>query len=161
MERLKGNLRQLVDKAIIVLRLSGKVSYRGITECLELIFAVHVTSYVICEKLKEASAQAEGVLASIRTRFAGIDEIYLKEKGKRIYGLLVFGLPSRVVLKLERATNRTAVRWAEVMAEMVNLQDSAIVIVSDLAKAFPALVKKLSKTWKRPLGLKLAHLHVM
>lgn len=111
-EHLNYNLTQIVDKSILVLRLSGKVSYRGISECIRLIFAVHLPPYVIENSLSQAAKQADivnqSLLESIRAKFIGIDEVYLKEAGKRIYGLLVLDLPSRCILALERATNRTS-----------------------------------------------------
>lgn len=112
LEHLNYNLAQIVDKSILVLRLSGKVSYRGISECIRLIFAVHLPPYVIEKTLGQAAKQADlvnqSLLESIRSKFIGIDEVYLKEAGKRIYGLLVLDLPSRTILALERATNRTS-----------------------------------------------------
>lgn len=162
---LNNNLKQMVDKAILVLRLSGKVSYRGIEECIRLIFAVHVPPYVIETTLREAAEQAQTVnqslLQSIRAKFIGIDEVYLKEAGKRIYGLLVMDLPSRVILSLGRATNRTSDTWKELLSDLIQVKDSLQVVVSDLARAFPALVRKLKTAWKRPLQHQLCNVHAM
>ena len=171
-ERLKGEvarltiqMKKLVDKAIIVLRISGKVSYRGIEECLELLFGVHVPAYVIKEKLSQASDRAEGILptllASIRVQFAAIDEVYLKEQGRRIYGLLVTDLPSRAIVSLKRATNRTSDTWLETMKHIPQLKDSLCGLVTDLARAFPALVRKLGAAWQRekPLLHQLCNVH--
>ena len=154
-DRLTLKLKEMVDKAIVVLRLSGKVSYRGIEECIRLIFGVHVSPVVISATLSQAASCAEAanksLLESIQAKFIGIDEIYLKEKGRRIYGLLVVDLPSRVILTLERATNRTSDTWKGVLVGLKQVKDSLKVIVSDLARAFPALVRKLKQAWKRPV----------
>ncbi len=171
-ERLKGEVvrltiqtKEMVDKAIIVLRMSGKVSYRGLVECIELLFGVHVPAYVIKEKLSQAADRAEGVLptllASIRVQFAAIDEVYLKEQGGRIYGLLVTDLPSRAIVSLKRATNRTSDTWLETMQHIPQLKDSLCGLVTDLARAFPALVRKLGAAWQRakPLLHQLCNVH--
>lgn len=164
-DRLSLKLQEMVDKAIVVLRLSGKVSYRGIEECIRLIFGVHVPPYVISSILSQAAKEAEAanksLLQSIQAKFIGIDEVYLKETGRRIYGLLVVDLPSRVILTLERATNRTSDTWKGVLAGLTQVKDSLQVIVSDLARAFPALVRKLKKAWKRPLWHQLCNVHAM
>ncbi len=171
-EELKGEvarqaieLKKMVDKAIIVLRLSGKVSYRGIQECLRLLFGVHVPAYVIKEKLSEAADKAEGVLpqllASIQVVFAGLDEVYLKEQGHRIYGLVVTDLASRAIISLTRATNRTSETWLEALKSIPQLKDSLRGIVTDMARAFPALARKLKAAWQReePLLHQLCNVH--
>ena len=164
-EHFNHNLSQIVDKSILVLRLSGKVSYRGISECIRLIFAVHLPPHVIESTLTRAANQAEivnqSLLESIRAKFIGIDEVYLKEAGRRVYGLLVLDLPSRAILALDRATNRTSDRWQDLLSGLPQLKDSLEVVVSDLARAFPALVRKLTRVWKRPLQHQLCNVHAM
>jgi hypothetical protein len=163
--RLTVQMKEIVDKAIIVLRLSGKVSYRGIEECIRLLFGVHVPAYVIKEKLSEAAEKAEGVLpqllASIQVVFAGLDEVYLKEQGRRIYGLLVTELASRAIISLTKATNRTSDSWVEALKSIPQLKDSLGGIVTDLARAFPALARKLKDAWQReePLLHQLCNVH--
>jgi hypothetical protein len=164
-ERLTTELSGLVDKAIVVLRLSGKVSYRGIEECIRLLFGIHVPFYIIKEKLGEAADKAEVVLprllGSIRVQLTGLDEVYLKERGRRVYGLLVVDLPSRAILVLKRATDRTADTWQTVIEDIPHVKDSLQGLVSDLARAFPALVRQLSAKWGRPLHHQLCNVHAM
>ncbi len=74
---------------------------------------------------------------------------------------MVVDLPSRVILTLERATNRTSDTWKGVLAGLTQVKDSLKVIVSDLARAFPALVRKLKKAWKRPVLHQLCNVHAM
>ncbi len=163
--RLTIELKEMVDKAIPVLRLSGKVSYRGIEECIRLLLGVHVPAYVIKEKLSEAADKAEGVLpqllASIQVVFAGLDEVYLKEQGRRIYGFVVTDLASRAIISLTRATNRTSETWLEALRRIPQLKDSLRGIVTDLARAFPALARKLKAAWQReePLLHQLCNVH--
>ena len=47
------------------------------------------------------------------------------------------------------------------MSELTQVKDSLEVIVSDLARAFPALVRKLKSVWKRPLQHQLCNVHAM
>jgi transposase-like protein len=150
---LSTELKELVDKAIVVLRLSGKVSYRGIQECLELLFGVAVSHSVISAKLSEAAEQAETVLPSllgqVQVKLAGLDEVYLKEKGRRVYGLL------------KRATDRTSDTWQVVIEALPQAQQTLQGLVSDLARAFPALVRKLRQKWQRPLQHQVCIVHTM
>lgn len=81
-EYLNRNLAQIVDKSILVLRLSGKVSYRGISECIRLIFAVHLPPHVIESTLSRAANQAEivnqSLLESIRQKESELMRSILK-----------------------------------------------------------------------------------
>lgn len=43
MAALTLELEELVERAIIILRLPDKVSYRGIQECLRYLFGVHIS----------------------------------------------------------------------------------------------------------------------
>ena len=161
---LTVNLKEMVDKAIVTLRLSGKVSYRGIEECIELIFGVHVPPYIIKEKLNDAANKAEGILprllSSIKAKFISLDEIYLKEQGRRIYGLLVTELGSRAIISLTRATNRTSDTWLETLKKIPQLKENLQGIATDLARAFPALIRKLKDAWqKKSLLHQLCNVH--
>lgn len=163
--RLTTELAHLVEKAIIVLRLSGKVSYRGIQECIRLLFGVHVPHYVIHDTLAQAADTAEAVLptllSGVRVKLASIDEVYLREQGRRVYGLLVVDLPSRVVVSLTRATDRTSDTWHAVIDAIPQAQADLQALVSDLALAFPALVRKLGAAWGRAVKHQVCNVHAM
>jgi transposase-like protein len=165
MARLTVERKQLVDLAIIVLRMSGKVSYRGIQECIRYLLGVHVPLATIEAQLTVAAQRAEGVLpsllSSVRVALASLDEIYLKEKGKRIYGLLVVDLPSRAIVTLKRATDRTSDTWKGVVEAIPQAQTTLQGLVSDIARAYPALVRKLGAAWKRSLVHQLCNVHAM
>jgi transposase-like protein len=62
---LRLELLRLVERAILVLRMSGKVSYRGIQECLHYLFGVHVPLAEIETQVRRAGQQAQTLLADL------------------------------------------------------------------------------------------------
>ncbi len=162
---LRQELLGLVERAVIVLRLSGKVSYRGIQECLRYLVGVHVPLAQIEAQVQQAGQQAQTVLtellAQVQVSWVAIDEIYLKEAGRRVYGLLVVDLSSRLALGLQRATDRQAPTWQAFLEPLPQLCHTLRGLVADLARPYPALVRALAQGWKRPLVLQDCNVHAM
>jgi len=162
---LKLELLQLVERAIIVLRMSGKVSYRGIQECLHYLLGVHVSLAEIEAQVQQAGQQARSVLTTllvqIQVTWAAIDEIYLKEAGRRVYGLLVVDLETRLVLTLQRAVDRQATTWYQLLRDLPQLRPSLCGVVADLARPYPVLIRKLARCWHRSLVLQACNVHAM
>jgi hypothetical protein len=104
---LKLELGELVERAMIVLRMSGKVSYRGIQECLHYLFGIHVSLAEIEAQVRQGGQQAQSILttllAQLQVTWAAIDEVYLKEAGRQVYGLLVVDLETRLAQTLPLA----------------------------------------------------------
>lgn len=162
---LKLELGELVERAIIVLRLSGKVSYRGIQECVHYLFGVHISLAEIEAQVQQAGQQAQSVLstllAQIQVTWVAIDEVYLKEAGRQIYGLLVVDLESRVALTLQRATDRQASTWYQLLKDLPQVRQTLQGLVADLARPYPVLVRRLARYWQRPLVLQDCNVHAM
>ena len=162
---LKLELGELVERAIIVLRLSGKVSYRGIQECVHYLFGVHISLAEIEAQVQQAGQQAQAVLstllAQIQVTWVAIDEVYLKEAGRQIYGLLVVDLESRVALTLQRATDRQASTWYQLLKDLPQVRQTLQGLVADLARPYPGLVRRLARYWRRPLVLQDCNVHAM
>jgi transposase-like protein len=162
---LKLELVELVERAIIVLRMSGKVSYRGIQECLHYLFGVHVSLAEIEGQVQQAGQQAQSVLntllAQVQVTWAAIDEVYLKEAGRQIYGLLVVDLENRLALTLHRAVDRQASTWYQLLKELPQLRHTLQGLVADLARPYPVLVRRLARYWQRPLVLQDCNVHAM
>ena len=162
---LKLELGELVERAIIVLRLSGKVSYRGIQECLPYLFGVQVSLAEIEAQVQQAGQQAQSVLTSllaqVQVTWAAIDEVYLKEAGRQIYGLLVVDLESRLALTLHRAVDRQASTWYQLLKDLPQLRHTLQGVVADLARPYPVLIRQLARSWQRPLILQACNVHAM
>ena len=162
---LKLELLALVERAIIVLRLSGKVSYRGIQECLHHLLGVQVSLAEIEAQVQQAGQQAQSVLApllaQVQVRWAAIDEVYLKEAGRQVYGLLVVDLESRLALTLQRAVDRQASTWYQVLKDLPHLRQTLQGLVADLARPYPRLIRQLAGYWQRALVLQACNVHAM
>jgi transposase-like protein len=162
---LKRDLIELVERAIVVLRLSGKVSYRGIQECVHYLFGVHISLAEIEAQVQQVGQQAQSVLgtllAQIQVSWVAIDEVYLKEAGRQIYGLLVVDLESRVALSLQRATDRQAGTWFQLLKELPQVRHTLQGLVADLARPYPKLIGRLTRYWHRPLVLQECNVHAM
>lgn len=162
---LKQELGELVERAIIVLRLSGKVSYRGIQECLHHLFGVQISLAEIEAQVQQAGQQAQSVLsrllAQVQATWVAIDEVYLKEAGRQIYGLLVVDLESRVALRLQRATDRQANTWYQLLKDLPPVRQTLQGLVADLARPYPALGRRLARYWQRSLVLQACNVHAM
>lgn len=162
---LKRELLELVERAIIVLRLSGKVSYRGIQECLHYLFGVHVSLAEIEAQVQQAGQQAHSLLTSllaqVQVTWAAIDEVYLKAAGRQVYGLLVVDLESRLALTLHRAVDRQARTWYQLLKDLPQLRHTLRGVVADLARPYPVLTRKLARYWQRPLVLQDCNVHAM
>jgi transposase-like protein len=162
---LKRELVELVERAIIVLRMSGKVSYRGIQECLHYLCGVHVSLAEIEAQVQQAGQQAQSVLTSllaqVQVTWVAIDEVYLKEAGRQIYGLLVVDLESRLALTLQRAVDRQASTWYQLLKDLPQVRHTLQGLVADLARPYPVLVRRLARYWQRPLVLQDCNVHAM
>jgi len=162
---LKLELEEWVERAIIVLRLSGKVSYRGIQECLHYLFGVQVSLAEIEAQVQQAGQQAQLVLvtllAQVQVTWAAIDEVYLKEAGRQIYGLLVVDLESRLALTLHRAVDRQASTWSQLLKDLPQVRHTLQGVVADLARPYPILVRQLARDWPRSLVLQDCNVHAM
>ena len=162
---LRLELVELIERAIIVLRMSGKVSYRGIQECLHYLFGVHVSLAEIEAQVRQAGQQAQSVLttllAQIQVTWVAIDEVYLKEAGRQVYGLLVVDLESRLALALHRAVDRQASTWYQLLKDAPQLRHTLRGMVADLARPYPVLVRRLARYWQRPLVLQDCNVHAM
>ena len=104
----QGNLERMV----LVLRLSGRCPIGSIMEVLQAGLGVKVSKGYVYGILAQARGQAKVVLAKLRGAmpFSGaiaIDEVFLREWGKRIYGLVVVDPITGLILRLERARDRS------------------------------------------------------
>ena len=162
---LKLELLELVERAIIVLRLSGKVSYRGIQECLRYLLGIHVSLAEIEAQVQQAGQQAQSVLtrllAQVQVTWAAIDEVYLKEAGRQVYGLLVVDLESRLALTLQRTVDRQARTWYQLLKDLPQVRQTLQGLVADLARPYPVLIRRLAHYWQRPLVLQDCNVHAM
>jgi len=121
---LKEQWALTVDRMIVVLKMSGRCTVRSIVEVLEYGLGVSVSVGHVQGIITQAGINAGGLLeplvAAISEAFSGvicIDEIYLKELGSKVWGVVIVDPLSGLVLRLKRCGDRGKDTLGEVIKE--------------------------------------------
>lgn len=117
---LKEQWQVTVDRLIVVLKLSGHCTVGDIVEVLSFGLAVKRSRGYVQNVIAQAGLNAEGILAKLLevVTLSGaicIDEVYLKELGKRIYGIVIVDPLSGLVLCLKRCSDRSSDTIADLL----------------------------------------------
>lgn len=100
------------DRLIVVLKLSGRCTVRSIVEVLEYGLGIHVSVGYVQGILAQAGLNAHTALERLLqvVRLSGvicIDEVFLKELGHRVWGVVIVDPLSGLILRLERCSERS------------------------------------------------------
>ena len=139
----QGNL----ERMIIVLRLSGRCPIGSIMEVLQAGLGVKVSRGYVYGILAQARGQAKESLAKLRgvMPFSGaiaIDEVFLCEWGKRIYGVVVVDPITGLIMGLERVRDRSHSALGAVLKNLSEdgLKQSVKLALTDMYAGYEKLV---------------------
>jgi len=111
--RLQEQWTTSLERLIVVLKLSGRCTVRGIVEVLEYGFGVHVSVGYVQGIITKAGANARPVLERLweiitLSGAVSIDEVFFKELGRKILGVVIVDPLSGLILRLERCSERSS-----------------------------------------------------
>ena len=139
----QGNLARM----ILVLRLSGRCAIGSIIEVLQAGLGVKVSKGYVYGILAQARGQAKVALVKLRGAmpFSGaiaIDEVFLREWGKRIYGVVVVDPITGLIMRLERIRERSHTALGAVLKDLSKdgLRQSVKLALTDMYAGYEKLV---------------------
>jgi len=108
------------DRLIVVLKMSGRCTVRSIVEVLEYGFGVHVSvGYVqgiIAQAGMNAHTALERLLQAVSLSGAiSVDEVFFKELGRKMLGVVIVDPLSGLILRLQRCSERSKNAIGEVL----------------------------------------------
>ncbi|MBC1197477.1 transposase [Microcystis aeruginosa BLCCF158] len=153
-EKLEAEIVQMqrqqqmnLERLIVVLRLSGRCSIGSIMEVLYEAMGVKVSHGYVSHILAQARRQAKVAMATLSKvlPFSGIiaiDEVFLCEWGRRIYGVVVVEPMTGLILRLERVEARTQEAIGAVIKRVSEsgLNPSVRLCLTDMYAAYQELV---------------------
>jgi hypothetical protein len=112
MARLQTTWRVMQDRLIVVLKLSGRCTVRSIVEVLEYGLGVRVSVGYVQGVIAQAGTTAHTALEKLLkvvplSGVISVDEVYLKELGSRVLGVVIVDPLSGLILRLSRCTERS------------------------------------------------------
>ncbi len=118
---LKEQWKINTDRLIVVLKLEGHCTVRDIVAILSFGLKIERSVGYVQNVITQAGLNAEGILAKllevvILSGAICIDEVYLKELGKRMYGIVIVDPLSGLVLCLKRCSDRSSDTLADLLA---------------------------------------------
>jgi hypothetical protein len=144
---VQKHIQSSVERWIVVLSLSGRCSMGSIVEVLQAGLGVEVSSGYVHGVLVQARGQAKIVLAQLWTvlPFSGaiaIDEVFLREWGKRVFGVVVVDPITGLVLRLERAQQRSQAAIGSVLQGLseAGLKETVKLCLTDMYACYESLV---------------------
>jgi len=110
--RLQAAWMVMQDRLIVVLKLSGRCTVRSIVEVLAYGLGVQVSVGYVQGVIAQAGTQAHTALERLLevVSLSGVicvDEVYLKELGSRVLGVVIVDPLSGLILRLSRCTERS------------------------------------------------------
>ncbi len=110
------------DRLIAVLKLSGRCTVRSIVEVLEYGLGIHVSVGYVQGIISQAGTNARPALEQLweAIRLSGaisIDEVFFKELGRKILGVVIVDPLSGLILRLERCSERSSDAIGKVIAD--------------------------------------------
>ena len=143
-EGLKEQWALTIDRLIVVLKMSGRCTVRSIVEVLQYGLGVKVSVGYVQNIITRAGQNATSCWEKLRQALPlsgaiSIDEVFLKEKGKKILGIVIVDPMSGLILHFERATERSA--------EAITTVISALRLpLGDKLQKVPSRDRKFNKT---------------
>ncbi len=145
---LKEQWQVNVDRLIVVLKLSGHCTVRDIVEVLSFGLGIERSVGYVQNVIAQAGLKAKGVLAKLLAVVAlsgaiCIDEVYLKELGKRMYGIVIVDPLTGLVLCLQRCGDRSSDTLADLLATFSRgrFKDLIKLCLTDMYKGYLEPVK--------------------
>ena len=110
--RLQEQWTVTLDRLIVVLKMSGRCTVRSIIEVLEYGLGIHVSvGYVqgiIAQAGTNAHTALERLLEAISLSGAiCVDEVFFKELGRKMLGVVIVDPVSGLILRLQRCSERS------------------------------------------------------
>ncbi len=146
--QLKEQRQVEIKRLIVVLKLIGHCTVREIVAVLDAGLGVKVSVGYVQNIIAQAGQNAEGVLVQLLkvVKLSGaicIDEVYLKELGKRIYGIVIVDPLSGLVLCLQRCNDRSSDTIADLLATFSSgrFKDLIKLCLTDMYKGYLEPVK--------------------
>jgi DNA-binding transcriptional ArsR family regulator len=144
---LKEQNQCFLERTIVVLSLSGRCTMRSIVEVMALGLGVKMSEGYVHGILAKARGQATAALTSLSRvlPFSGaiaIDEVFLREWGKRIYGVVVVDPITGLILRLGRAGDRSHQAIGEVLKGLSEsgMKASVKLCLTDMYAGYEQLV---------------------
>ena len=144
---LESQQQVSLERLILVLRFSGRCTIGSIVEVLQMGLGVKVSSTSVYGIL--AQARSQGKLALERLWQAipwsgaiAIDEVFLREWGKRIYGVVVVDPITGLIVRLERVRERSHTAIGTVLKDLseAGLKQSIKLCLTDMYAGYEKLV---------------------
>lgn len=136
------------DRLIVVLKLSGRCTVRGIVEVLEYGFGVHVSVGYVQGIITKAGANARPTLERLweiitLSGAVSIDEVFFKELGRKILGGVIVDPLSGLILRLERCSERSSDAIGEVIRDFAEagFKDKIKLCLTDMYAGYLEPVK--------------------
>jgi len=110
--RLQAQWTVMQKRLIVVLKMSGHCTVRGIVEVLAYGLGVHVSVGYVQGVLAQASLQANSAWARVLkvVPLSGaicLDEVFFKEMASQVLGIVIVDPLTGLILRLERCTERS------------------------------------------------------
>ena len=120
--RLQEHWTVTQDRLIVVLKLSGRCTVRSIVEVLEYGFGAHVSVGYVQGIIAKAGANARPILERLwevitLSGAISIDEVFFKELGRKILGVVIVDPLSGLILRLERCSERSSYAIGKVIQD--------------------------------------------
>jgi hypothetical protein len=111
--RLQEQWTASLERLVVVLKLSGRCTVRSIVEVLEYGLGMHVSVGYVQGVIAKAGANARPVLERLweiitSSGAISIDEVFFKELGRKIWGVVIVDPLSGLILRLERCSERSS-----------------------------------------------------
>ena len=137
-----------VERLIVVLKLSGHCTVRDIVEVLSYGLKVTRSVGYVQKVIAQAGLNAEGVFAKLLevVSLSGaicIDEVYLQELGKRMYGIVIVDPLTGLILCLKRCSDRSSDTIAALLATFTSgrFKDLIKLCLTDMYQGYLEPVK--------------------
>jgi AcrR family transcriptional regulator len=136
-----------LERLIVVLSLSGRCTIGSIVEVMQLGLGIKMSEGYVHGILARARGQATTVLTSLTSVLPlsgaiAIDEVFLREWGKRIYGVVVVDPITGLILRLGRARERSQEAIGKVLQGLSNsgMKSSVKLCLTDMYAGYEKLV---------------------
>jgi len=120
--RLQAQWTVMQDRLIVVLKLSGRCTVRSIVEVLEYGLGIHGSVGYVQAVIAQAGANARPLLVRLWQAIplsgaVSIDEVFLKELGRKILGVVIVDPLTGLILRLERCSERSGAAIGQVLQD--------------------------------------------
>lgn len=137
-----------LERLILVLRFSGRCTIGSIVEVLQMGLGVTVSSTSVYGILAQARGPAKVALAELWRAMPlsgaiAIDEVFLREWGKRIYGVVVVDPMTGLIVRLERVSEPSQTAIGTVLKNLseAGLKLSIKLCLTDMYAGYEKLVE--------------------